>query len=207
MLSQILSSLSSSLFSCLAFLSCLVFSFSLCFCLRVVSLWSWCVFGVCGVAWLGLAWLVVRHGEKHVKTPVCTFKTSPCVRSKRPRVYRHQAHQARMYEKCGLGALGAGTHADVLNVHTETRSMQTPVPPPPPQHAHRPQAPLLMVPFRQCLQVLTQRPHSSHNTKNFDFSQGVVIVIKLTTTQTTKNPAPQHFESRKSSSQRERHIH
>ena len=67
---------------------------------------------------------MVRHGEKYVKTPVCTFKTPPCVRSKRPRVYWHQAH---MYEKCGLGA---GTHADVLNVHTETRSMQTPVLPP-----------------------------------------------------------------------------
>ena len=102
------------------------------------------------------------------KTPVCTFKTPPCVRSKRPRVYRHQAH---MYEKCGLGA---GTHADVLNVHTETRSMQTPVPPPPPplsQHtqpqaahrpqAHRPQAPLLMVTFRQCLQVSALRPYST----------------------------------------------
>ena len=38
---------------------------------------------------------------------------SPCVRSKRPRVYRHQAH---IFHTCGLGA---GTHADVLNVHTE----------------------------------------------------------------------------------------
>ena len=37
---------------------------------------------------------------------------SPCVHSKRPRVYRHHAH---MFHTCGLGA---GTHADVLNVHT-----------------------------------------------------------------------------------------
>ena len=41
---------------------------------------------------------------------------SPCVRSKRPRVYRHQAHQAHIFHTCGLGA---GTHADVSNVHTE----------------------------------------------------------------------------------------
>ena len=40
---------------------------------------------------------------------------SPCVRSKRPRVYRHEAYQAHIFHTCGLGA---GTHADVLNVHT-----------------------------------------------------------------------------------------
>ena len=38
----------------------------------------------------------------------------PCVRSKRFRVYRQQAH---MFPTCGLGA---GTHADVWNVHTES---------------------------------------------------------------------------------------
>ena len=44
---------------------------------------------------------------------VCAFNTSPCVRSERPSVYWQQAH---MFHTCGLGA---GTHADVLNVHTE----------------------------------------------------------------------------------------
>ena len=56
-----------------------------------------------------------REGER-----VSASIASPCVRSKRPRVYRHQAHQAHIFHTCGLGALGAGTHADVLNVHTET---------------------------------------------------------------------------------------
>ena len=109
------------LFSSLALLSCLVFSFlvlSLFLCLFLflspccvmlcVSLWSWCVFGV------------LRHGEKNVKKkPVYTFKTPPCVHSKRPRVYRHHAH---MYETCGLAA---GTHGNVLNVHTEAFWMDT----------------------------------------------------------------------------------
>ena len=44
---------------------------------------------------------------------VYASNASPCVRSKRFRVYRHQAH---MFHTSGLGA---GTHADVLNVHTE----------------------------------------------------------------------------------------
>ena len=135
-LSQILSSLSSSLFSCLAFLSCLVFSclvlsclsfsFSFCFCLRVVL----CGRGVVVVVVL---LVVVVRGV----CLVCVFvfvccgtvkkreKKKPCVRSKRPRVYWHQAH---MYETCGLTA---GTHGNVLNGHTEARSMHTPVPLPP----------------------------------------------------------------------------
>ena len=149
MLSQILSSLfffsllplssfSSLLFSSLAFLSCLVLS-----CGVVVG---------CGVCLVCVLVFVCCGTVKNVKKkPVCTFKTPPCVHSKRPRVYRHQAH---MYDTCGLGA---GTHGGVLNVHTETRSMQTPVPQhTQPQAAHRPQAPLLMVPFRQCLQVLNR---------------------------------------------------
>ena len=64
---------------------------------------------------------VLRHAEKSEKKTVYTFKTPPCVHSKRPRVYRHQAH---MYETCGLAA---GTHGNVLNVHMETRSMHTPL--------------------------------------------------------------------------------
>ena len=35
--------------------------------------------------------LVSRTGDDPLH-PVCTFKTSPCVCSKRPRVYRHHAH-------------------------------------------------------------------------------------------------------------------
>ena len=44
--------------------------------------------------------------------------------------------------------------------------------------------------------------------KKNDFSQGAERVIKLTTTKPTKNgTAPQHIESRKSFSHRDRHIH
>ena len=50
-----------------------------------------------------------------LKNPVCPLNTSPCVRSKRPRVYRHHAHTC-----CNMCARGAGTNGDVLNVHTET---------------------------------------------------------------------------------------
>ena len=57
-----------------------------------------------------------------MKKTVYTFKTPPCVHSKRPRAYWHQAH---IYETCGFAA---GTHGNVLNVHTETRSMHTPLP-------------------------------------------------------------------------------
>ena len=45
----------------------------------------------------------------------------PCVDSKRPRVYRHHAHMfqhvhTETLTTCGRGA---GTHGDVLNLHTE----------------------------------------------------------------------------------------
>ena len=46
--------------------------------------------------------------------------TSPCVRSKRLRLYRHNAHTC--FNMC---ARGAGTHGDVLNVHTETCLVDT----------------------------------------------------------------------------------
>ena len=55
---------------------------------------------------------VVWHNENSV----CPLKTSPCVLSKRPRVYRHHAH---MCFKHVHAARGAGIHGDVLNVHTE----------------------------------------------------------------------------------------
>ena len=54
-----------------------------------------------------------RRRERRENPPVCTFKTPPCVRSGRLRVYRQQA---RMCSTCG--PVG-GTHGDVLTVHTE----------------------------------------------------------------------------------------
>ena len=45
-------------------------------------------------------------------------KTSLCVRSKRPHLYRHHAHTR--FNTC---ARGAGTHGDVLSGHTEFRSV------------------------------------------------------------------------------------
>ena len=53
---------------------------------------------------------------------VCGFKTSPCVRSKRPRVYRHHAYMFQhMCAWCRhtRGRLEC-THGDVLNLHTVT---------------------------------------------------------------------------------------
>ena len=66
-----------------------------------------CVWCVCGAAW---------HAEKHA---VCRFKTSPCVGSKRLRVYRQNARM------CSTCARFASTHGSVLNVHTETFSTNT----------------------------------------------------------------------------------
>ena len=57
--------------------------------------------GVCGVVW-------------HAENPVCRLKTPPCVHSKRP-VYAGNTRTC--FSTC---ARGAGTHGDVLNVHTES---------------------------------------------------------------------------------------
>ena len=62
----------------------------------------WCVLSVCGAAW------------QAEKPSVCRFKTSPCVGSKRFRVYKQNA---RMCSTCGRFA---GTHGSVLNLHMET---------------------------------------------------------------------------------------
>ena len=141
-----LSSLSSSLF-CFSLLFHLLSSLVLPSCL--VS--SCGVVVGCGVCLVCVLVFVCCGTVKNVKktrvhvqnASVCTFKTPPCVPAPSP-------HVGNMW-------LGAGTHGGVLNVHTETRSMQTPVPQhTQPQAAHRPQAPLLMVPFRQCLQVLNR---------------------------------------------------
>ena len=53
--------------------------------------------------------------------PVCGFRTSPCVRSKRPRVYQHHAHMfqhVRAWCRYTRGRFER-THGDVLNVHAE----------------------------------------------------------------------------------------
>ena len=54
-----------------------------------------------------------RKGEREKTPPVCRFNTPPCVGSGRLRVYRQQA---RMSNTCGPVA---GTHGDVLTLHTE----------------------------------------------------------------------------------------
>ena len=74
-----------------------------------VSLFG-CVVGMFVWVCLGLCACVLGGGER-----VYASNAPPCVRSKRFRVYWQHAH---MFHTCGLGA---GTHADVLNVHTETR--------------------------------------------------------------------------------------
>ena len=64
---------------------------------------------------LGGQILVSRIGDDPPLRPrVSIPKRFPCLRSKRFRVYWHQAH---MFPTCGLGA---GTHGDVLNLHTES---------------------------------------------------------------------------------------
>ena len=77
-----------------------------CCCVAVM----WCVVVVCLVCVVVLLYVVVCHAEK---TPVCAFKTPACVRSKRPRVY---GTTRTCFSTC---ARGAGTHGDVLNVHTQ----------------------------------------------------------------------------------------
>ena len=110
-------SLLSSVFFCLLF-SCLVSphpssllslslsSLSVSVFLRVV-LWSWCV-----VSWCVVLCVLVCDT---LRNSVCPLNTSPCVRSKRPRVYRHHAHTC--WNTC---ARGAGANGEVLNVHTVT---------------------------------------------------------------------------------------
>ena len=58
---------------------CVVLVLCVCTCGVVVRVVWWCVCVVCGEAW---------HAGK---SPVCRFKTPPCVRSGRLRVYRQKA--------------------------------------------------------------------------------------------------------------------
>ena len=78
----------------------------LCVCVGVVWVVSVCA---CGVVVRVCVWCCMARGIH----PVCRFKTPPCVRSGRLRVYRQRAH---MCSTCGPVA---GTHGDVLTVHTE----------------------------------------------------------------------------------------
>ena len=84
-----------------------------CFC---VALWCWCVVcvRVCVVCVRCVCVLCVWRGLARGKPPVCRFKTSPCVGSKRLRVYRQNARM------CSTCARFASTHGGVLNLHTET---------------------------------------------------------------------------------------
>ena len=57
---------------------------------------------------------------------VCPFKTSPCVRFKRPRVYRHHAHMLKHMCACWhTRGRFERTHGDVLNLHTEVTQRHT----------------------------------------------------------------------------------
>ena len=60
-----------------------------------------------------LRWqILVSRTDDDPLLPVCPFKTSPCVDSKRPRVYRHHAHMLKHMDAWCW-------HGNVLNVHTE----------------------------------------------------------------------------------------
>ena len=122
--------------SCLVSLS-LSLSVSLCFCLSLslclsvsLSVWCCCVLCcvvLCVVVLCGVVWCVCVC-VCGVCVCVCvvvgfarlgTQKKPPCVDSKRPRVYRHHAHM------CYHMRRGAGTHGDVLNLHTEVFGTDT----------------------------------------------------------------------------------
>ena len=118
-LSLLSSSLSSSLLSlCLlarslslsVFLLCL----SLCLCLRVMLRVVLCV---CGRGLCVRACVVYT-----LKKPMCPLNTSPCVRSKRPRVCRHHAHMLTTNQvisnrlRCCGNCLPVSTSTDTRHV-------------------------------------------------------------------------------------------
>ena len=61
-----------------------------------------------------------RERREREIPPVCAFNTSPCVRSKCPRVYRQHAHMKKNMWACCRYTRGhfERTHGDVLNAHT-----------------------------------------------------------------------------------------
>ena len=111
--SSLLFSRSSSVFSPLpvpVFFLCLCLSLSLSPC-GVVCRDVLCFVDVVCVVCVNVCVLVCDT----LRNSVCPLNTSPCVRSKRPRVSRHHAHTC--FNTC---ARGAGTNGEVLNVHTGT---------------------------------------------------------------------------------------
>ena len=85
----------------------------------VVCVWCvcvvcvWCVLCVCVCCFLCVCTCGVGEAWHAENPPVCPFKTPPCVRSGRLRVYRQQARMSKTFGPV------AGTHGDVLTVHTE----------------------------------------------------------------------------------------
>ena len=60
------------------------------------------VFWCCGVLWCVVCVLSVCGAAWHAEKPsVCRFKTSPCVRSKRFRVYRQNARMCSSWQQQG----------------------------------------------------------------------------------------------------------
>ena len=118
-------SLLSSVFFCLLF-SCLVSPLPSSLLSLSLSSFSVSVFSQCGVV-VVMCCVVMCCGVcvnvcvcvlvcDTLRNSVCPLNTSPCVRSKRPRVYRHHAHPCLKH----MCARGAGTNGEVLNVHTGT---------------------------------------------------------------------------------------
>ena len=117
-----LSCVSSSLFFCLLFscLSSAVFfslSLCLCLCLRVVL---WCVC-VCVVVMLWRCGVSIQNPRVSIQNvPVCTFKTCPCVRSKRFCVCRQNERMLKhmcAWCRCTRGSFER-THGHEKNGHT-----------------------------------------------------------------------------------------
>ena len=106
------SSLSSPLLSLSSVSVCPCLSLSPCVVVVVVV-----VSCVCRVVLCCVVWCVVCDT---LKNSVCPLNTSPCVRSKRTRVYQHHAHTC--FSMCAWcrhtrGRIGR-THGDVLDGHT-----------------------------------------------------------------------------------------
>ena len=78
-----------------------------CWCVHVVLCVDVVLCVVCCCVLLCVHVVLVKLGT------VCPFKTPPCVRSGRLRVYRQQARMSKTFGPV------AGTHGDVLTVHTE----------------------------------------------------------------------------------------
>ena len=75
--------------------------------------WWWCVRAIWCAVWCVCCLCVTRLGTR--KTPVCRFKTPPCVPAKRAHVFNMRAfcqYTRRRFEP---------THGEVLNLHTGRR--------------------------------------------------------------------------------------